>query len=424
MTKYFSKQKLDEVDMKSLSQRDRDFLNKHTMEIVDYPYMDGQEYNQTKFSPGRDQRPADDLGGDDYDNFWPAEDGPLEDEDYDKYDDDTLFGTMDDDEYLANLDDEDEEEDMYEGYEGLQELITPGMVQVHHTTTNKDIEKANRRSTNKANKKRMFSSLFKKKKVSEEKMSQDEVDEKERLVKGMKKNTADFKKRYGDKWKSVMYATANKKATEGVDMSNKEYVTGTFELSKPMFESTQYKTLKNVKIYLEDFSERYQENFVNHEDIISLLDKGWTLDEYKVDYRNIMTESAVNVGDRVHLGFGAKGGAGFKGKVTKIDGNMCEIESNSKTKYGPKTYRGPMKYVTKMEEEATQDKVEDIHEQVSAGNMNLKSGENVTVSSGDAKTLNSFFESLSGSEKKQMMSDLMKSKTDFSNVLKFAKGVS
>jgi|LULZ01.1.fsa_nt_gb rRNA-processing protein FCF1 len=38
--------------------------------------------------------------------------------------------------------------------------------------------------------------------------------EKERVVKGMKKDTAGFKERYGKDWKNVMYATATKKAKE------------------------------------------------------------------------------------------------------------------------------------------------------------------------------------------------------------------
>ena len=46
-------------------------------------------------------------------------------------------------------------------------------------------------------------------------MTKGEEDEKERLVKGMKKNKADFKKRYGKDADAVMYATATKKAMEG-----------------------------------------------------------------------------------------------------------------------------------------------------------------------------------------------------------------
>ena len=46
----------------------------------------------------------------------------------------------------------------------------------------------------------------------EEKLSGAETGEKERLVKSMKKNLKDFKSRYGERGKSVMYATATKMA--------------------------------------------------------------------------------------------------------------------------------------------------------------------------------------------------------------------
>ena len=49
-----------------------------------------------------------------------------------------------------------------------------------------------------------------------------EKGEKERLVKGMKKSAGDFKKRYGARAKSVMYATATKKAKEHMDTSKSD----------------------------------------------------------------------------------------------------------------------------------------------------------------------------------------------------------
>jgi hypothetical protein len=48
--------------------------------------------------------------------------------------------------------------------------------------------------------------------VDERELSKGETAEKERIVKGMKKSLAGFKARYGDKAKSVMYATATKQA--------------------------------------------------------------------------------------------------------------------------------------------------------------------------------------------------------------------
>lgn len=48
--------------------------------------------------------------------------------------------------------------------------------------------------------------------VYEETMSDAEKKKREDIVMGMKKSKADLKKRYGDRWKSVMYATATKNA--------------------------------------------------------------------------------------------------------------------------------------------------------------------------------------------------------------------
>jgi len=50
------------------------------------------------------------------------------------------------------------------------------------------------------------------KEVYEDKMSKDEMKKKEQIVKGMKKNTADFINRYGKDAESVMHATATKQA--------------------------------------------------------------------------------------------------------------------------------------------------------------------------------------------------------------------
>jgi hypothetical protein len=51
-------------------------------------------------------------------------------------------------------------------------------------------------------------------------MSQAEKSKAEDIVKGMKKKASDFTKRYGEKAKEVMYATANKLAQESVDVTS------------------------------------------------------------------------------------------------------------------------------------------------------------------------------------------------------------
>ena len=52
--------------------------------------------------------------------------------------------------------------------------------------------------------------------VEERELTKDEEKDKEKYVKGMKKNKSDFKKRYGDDAEAVMYATATKMAKEAL----------------------------------------------------------------------------------------------------------------------------------------------------------------------------------------------------------------
>ena len=58
--------------------------------------------------------------------------------------------------------------------------------------------------------------------VQEKVLDKFETGEKERIVKGMKKDSEGLKKRYGDKWKNVMYATATKRAKEAGDTSKSD----------------------------------------------------------------------------------------------------------------------------------------------------------------------------------------------------------
>ena len=58
------------------------------------------------------------------------------------------------------------------------------------------------------------SGVWKGTEISERKMTEDEKEKKEDIVKGMKKDKKGFKKRYGKDAKSVMYATATKLAME------------------------------------------------------------------------------------------------------------------------------------------------------------------------------------------------------------------
>jgi hypothetical protein len=55
---------------------------------------------------------------------------------------------------------------------------------------------------------------------------------------------------------------------------------------------------------------------------------------------------APKVGQTGHLGFGAKGGAGFRGTVVWVGEGMVEIEGQEKWTFGKKRYKGPARYFT------------------------------------------------------------------------------
>jgi hypothetical protein len=58
--------------------------------------------------------------------------------------------------------------------------------------------------------------------IQERALDTAEKKEKERLVRGMKKSAAGFKERYGERAKSVMYATATKQAKQNMDTSRSD----------------------------------------------------------------------------------------------------------------------------------------------------------------------------------------------------------
>jgi hypothetical protein len=72
-----------------------------------------------------------------------------------------------------------------------------------------------------------------------------ETKEKERIVKGMKKNLAGFRARYGDRAKEVMYATATKQAKDGMNTSKSDRRYGVEEAAMPGEEAPAPATDKN-----------------------------------------------------------------------------------------------------------------------------------------------------------------------------------
>ena len=64
-----------------------------------------------------------------------------------------------------------------------------------------------------------------------------------------------------------------------------------------------------------------------------------------------LSEAKLEVGHKVHLGFGSKGGAGYLGKVIKIEGETVHVQSFNKDKFGHKVWKGPLKHITQIYQE-------------------------------------------------------------------------
>ena len=134
--------------------------------------------------------------------------------------------------------------------------------------------------------------------VSEKVLDDAETNEKERLVKGLKKRARDFKKRYGDDYKSVMYATATKMAKKNMDTSKsdaryaveevdyiEEKARGTrkkstvhaYDVDETLF-SHGKKGKPNVKVHVNDSSGKRVKSLSNQEFNTHKLDKGHKYD--------------------------------------------------------------------------------------------------------------------------------------------------
>jgi len=77
--------------------------------------------------------------------------------------------------------------------------------------------------------------------IQEKKLTEPEKEEKENIVKGMKKNKSDFKNRYGKDADSVMYATATKIAKEKAEESKL--------LNKNLLKKIVQESIKEVKAH-------------------------------------------------------------------------------------------------------------------------------------------------------------------------------
>jgi hypothetical protein len=104
--------------------------------------------------------------------------------------------------------------------------------------------------------------------IDERALDATETKEKERIVKGMKKNLAGFRARYGDRAKEVMYATATKNAKDGMNTSKSDRRYGVEEAAMPGEEApaptvdkNKNQQLNNLKVMQQKQRQLQQQRF-------------------------------------------------------------------------------------------------------------------------------------------------------------------
>ena len=203
--------------------------------------------------------------------------------------------------------------------------------------------------------------------VLERKMTAAEIDKREKIVLSLKKQKDDFKRRYGDEWKDVMYATATKMAMEsfygkvtvpqinnylrGLSrlMTNNElidHLKKEFNLKKIKFDRSFNKVLAVEEREMKDFTE-FQEDAKKkkNEEIansvggggVAGLDIGLTYKKKKEDEKKVKAlKKKMKIDEEVKMGT-------FAGKQVFV----VDSDTYHQCRLGKKQYARYEKYVGK-----------------------------------------------------------------------------
>jgi len=246
---------------------------------------------------------------------------------------------------------------------------------------------------------------------ADEKMTDAQMKRREEIVMGMKKNQDDLKKRYGDSWKSVMYATANKKAMEE-------------SLETTIYEKNLDKV--NPNALKKDFKDRSDKDIDNDGEVDDQ-------DKYLHNRRKTITKAiakeSVDLDEAaqpkwlvsVRKSFGAGGVSVKKGDSVEVTArNTSEAIDKALTKMGVAKKDASGIAGSNFDLKKINESV-DLEEAVKAGNVKLNDGTRANVSKDDAEALNDLFDQLSPVNKKKMEETMLKNKKGFDEILNFAR---
>jgi hypothetical protein len=161
----------------------------------------------------------------------------------------------------------------------------------------------------------------------EEKMTDDEMAERERIVKGMKKNLQSFKDKYGERAKSVMYATATKLAKEEVESVDEAVIYhGGDPFEQPSAATIARRERAAEKRKQKEAEQKRQKEQLNKEEVEQI-------DE--ANHREFASQGKMHPDMAKHMTVGShmdyyepKTGDKVHGKVIKNDGKEVHVKQS------------------------------------------------------------------------------------------------
>ena len=276
--------------------------------------------------------------------------------------------------------------------------------------------------------------------VYEETMSDAEMKKREEIVKSMKKSTADFKKRYGDKWKEVMYATATKQAMgealtqdprglEDDDIDNDgDSDMQDVGLARSRKQQTRKKIIDEAsKEHLERLKamlDKEKPGGAYHSQIRHAISSMYGDEHIPAKHRNVKPDTYdEEVGQIDELD--KKTLASYTQKAAMASTNagvsMASSKSDEDKKRHAKTIGKRMQGVFRATGRLAKEEFEQIDEVFKPGNMVLQDGSSVIVTREVAEALNNLFWQLNASNKTKMEARLTSGAKGFNEITAFAK---
>ena len=392
------------------------FKDKHVVQAIDHPSNDKETLNGTKKSPSKAKRKADYEKDEDAYVYEEMMKCPHCDEEYEKGKRHNCDMKEDDDD--EDDDDEDDDDDDDDEMEESKKEDDPPFTGGHKARTYKD------RFGNVVKTKNIAKHLAKKELAKQKVKEEVDLDEtnaqkkkREDIIMGMKKNSDELKRRYGDKWRSVMYATATKKVQEEVKLDEAildydNFVGKGKEMWKVTWSGSSGRGAGGLK----------RTTGMSGIPVGSSEDDVKKIWQKKNKDKKFISAKKVGIREEVELDEGDK-------VTVKPKGNSryFTIIKTTNTKSYPIGDEISDDDISMMQSDG---KVKvDIKESTEldgvfkAGSMKLNDGSSVKLSSDDASALNELFKSLNSNNKSKMKQILNQSKKGYNEILSFAKAM-